>query len=262
MEKSENKLSSQLKSGQEPDSFDYSFVDATARIARYDDFLSAPQITEVAPAPTQSFIENLTVAVYSQSQQMGGKVPYTIIREVSENFIHAQFKEIVVSILDNGNTIRFADQGPGIDKKDKAQLPGFSSATEQMKQYIRGVGSGLPIVREYLNGSHGTITIEDNLTTGAVITISLEKKQQPRTTTQAQKIQIPVLNDRQRLIIHLLSVEEALGVTEISKLIDAPLSSVYKVLVGLEEAGLVEKTARQKRVLTKYGQDVEASLNS
>ena len=150
-------------SSQEQGSFDYSFVDTVARIARYDDFLSAPQITEVSPAPTHTFIENLTVAIYSQAQQMGGKVPYTIIREVSENFIHAQFKEIIVSILDKGNTIRFADQGPGIEKKDKAQLPGFSSATTQMKEYIRGVGSGLPIVREYLNSSHGTITIEDIL---------------------------------------------------------------------------------------------------
>ncbi len=47
------------------------------------------------------------------------------MREVSENFIHARFKEIIVSILDHGNTIRFADQGPGINFKDKAQLPGF-----------------------------------------------------------------------------------------------------------------------------------------
>ena len=94
--------------------------------------------------------------------------PYTVIREVSENFIHARFAEIIVSILDEGNTIRFADQGPGIMMKDKAQLPGFTSAIEPMKHYIRGVGSGLPIVKEYLDFSHGTISIEDNLGTGAV----------------------------------------------------------------------------------------------
>ena len=45
------------------DSFDYSFVSTTARVARYDDFKSAPQITEIPPAETQSFIENLTVTV-------------------------------------------------------------------------------------------------------------------------------------------------------------------------------------------------------
>ena len=243
------------------DTFDYSFVDTVARIARYDDFLSAPQITEVPPAPTHAFIENLTVAVYTQSQQMGGKVPYTIIREVSENFIHAQFKEIIVSILDKGNTIRFADQGPGIEKKDKAQLPGFSSATNQMKQYIRGVGSGLPIVREYLNGSHGTITIEDNLTTGAVITISLDQKQSDVPTPARTHVPVPTLNDRARKIIHLLMVEESLGVTEISNLLSMPLSSAHKTLVELEEYGIVEKTARQKRMLTQYGSEIASSLN-
>ncbi len=46
--------------------------------------------------------------------------------------------------MDKGNTIRFADQGPGIAHKDLVQEPGFSSATEPMKRYIRGVGSGLP----------------------------------------------------------------------------------------------------------------------
>lgn len=242
------------------DTFDYSFVGTIARIARYDDFLSAPQITEVPPAPTHEFIENLTVAIYTQSQQMGGKVPYTIIREVSENFIHAQFKEIIVSILDHGNTIRFADQGPGIEKKDKAQLPGFSSASSQMKQYIRGVGSGLPIVREYLNSSHGTITIEDNLTTGAVITISLNQSIPAEPRAGKGIIPVPTLNDRARKIVHLLSMEEVLGVTEISNLLSLPLSSAHKTLVELEQSGIVEKTARQKRMLTPYGNEVASSL--
>lgn len=165
------------------DSFDYSFVDATARVALYDDLKSAPRITEVHPAGTNDFIEKLTTTVYEQSKLAGGKVPYTLIREVSENFIHAQFREIVVSILDDGNTIRFADQGPGIREKEKAQEPGFTSATEPMKRYIRGVGSGFPLVRDYLDNSDGSIVIEDNLVSGAVVTISLE---QPSCRTSKQ----------------------------------------------------------------------------
>jgi predicted transcriptional regulator len=43
-----------------------------------------------------------------------------------------------------------------------------------MKHYIRGVGSGLPLVKEYLDLSHGNITIEDNLNSGAVVTLSLK----------------------------------------------------------------------------------------
>lgn len=158
--------------------FDYTFVNATARIALYDDLKSAPRITKINAAPTNDYIENLTTTVYEQSKLAGGKVPYSVIREVSENFIHAQFREIVVSILDDGNTIRFADQGPGIHEKEKAQQPGFSSAIEPMKDYIRGVGSGFPIVKDYLDDRDGSIVIEDNLTTGAVVTISLVKKPQ------------------------------------------------------------------------------------
>lgn len=153
--------------------FDYTFVDTVGRIALYDDLRSAPRVVEIKPADTAAYIEALASTVYEQSHSAGGTIPYTVIREVSENFIHARFKEVVVSILDQGATIRFADHGPGIPSKEKAQMPGFSSASEPMKNYIRGVGSGLPIVREYLESSHGTITIEDNLGTGAVVTVSL-----------------------------------------------------------------------------------------
>ena len=55
---------------------------------------------------------------------------------------------------------------PAFPKAKKAQMPGFSSATSDMKRYIRGVGSGLPLVKEYLSFSHGRITIEDNIKCG------------------------------------------------------------------------------------------------
>lgn len=157
----------------DPTGFDYSFVETVGNIAIYDDLLSGPRVVKVQPADTATYIESLASGIYEYAREAGGSIPYTVIREVSENFIHAQFKEVLVTIRDRGNTISFADHGPGIPSKEKAQMPGFSSAVEPMRNYIRGVGSGLPIVREYLESSHGTITIEDNLGTGAVVTISL-----------------------------------------------------------------------------------------
>ncbi|MFR3272949.1 MAG: ATP-binding protein [Slackia sp.] len=153
--------------------------------------------------------------MYAQAQQTGGAIPYTVIREVSENFIHARFCEIVVSIYDGGNTIRFSDQGPGIPQKEKAQMPGFSSATDPMKQYIRGVGSGLPLVKEYLSFSHGRITIEDNLRTGAVVTISVapEQDQAPskhRANAPRCNSSDPHLTDREKDILSLLMKEGSL----------------------------------------------------
>ena len=48
--------------------------------------------------------------------------------------------------------------------------------------------------------------------------------------------------------------------TELSKLTDAPTSSTYVALRKLEEAGLVETTAGQKRLLTQLGRDVTSCL--
>lgn len=381
--------------GSEP--FDYTYVSTVARIALYDDLRSAPRVTEIPPAETLTFIENLAAKVYEQSKGAGGAIPYTVIREVSENFIHAKFKEIIVSILDGGNTIRFADQGPGINHKDKAQLPGFSSAIEPMKKYIRGVGSGLPIVKEYLEFSHGNITIEDNMGAGSVVTISMAHDDSSqvadhsignapdaipsgtsaisaapdagvtpstlssgtslpnaassnmtaggtttagfndaayRATTSAQmqgtwsnaghysanpamtadqayhgyapearysgaasfypdagvlpygvpyaggtggafdlpnyashvasRVQMAIapLSTRERDFLPLLLDEGPLGVTDISKYTDTPQSSTYVALKKLEESGLVEKTAGQKRILTPLGRDVAQALRS
>lgn len=162
-------------------STDYTFVDSVARIALYDDLLSAPRVTEIQPDETAAFLETLASTIYNLSHEIGGTIPYTIIREVSENFIHAQFNEPTVTILDHGNTIQFTDQGPGIEQKEKALRPAFTTATKEMKSYIRGVGSGLPIVAEYLEVSHGHITIEDNLGAGSVITISLNRTHENET---------------------------------------------------------------------------------
>lgn len=244
--------------------FDYSFVNATARVALYDDMKAAPRVIKVEPASTNEFIENLTTTVYEQSKLAGGKIPYTLIREVSENFIHAQFKEIVVSILDDGNTVRFADQGPGIQEKEKAQQPGFSSAIEPMKSYIRGVGSGFPIVKDYLDDREGSIIIEDNLVSGAVVTISLDKNRQKKKAPLQRNAPLPVpiapLTDREKEFIHLLQREGELGVTELRDLSGTPGSTTYNTLRKLEEAGIVEKLPGKKRVLSDIGYQVAASL--
>lgn len=247
-------------------SFDFTYVKTTARIAVYDDLRSAPRVIEIPPGPTNEYIEALASTTFDYAKRCGGSIPYTAIREVSENFIHARFNEIVVSILDDGNTIRFADQGPGIAHKEQAQLPGFTSAIEPMKKYIRGVGSGLPIVKEYLEFSHGHISIEDNLDTGAVVTISLRddpaEKPAPEPARRPHKRSVPTppLTQRERDFLELFLEEGALGVTDLVNLTDAPQSSTHATLKKLEEAGLIEKTAGRKRILTDMGYEVASSL--
>ena len=143
------------------------------RIALYDNLRTEPQIIDIKPTGIKKYIGSIAAKTYELASGQGGQIPYTVILQVTENFIHANFSEPCISIMDKGNTIRFADQGPGIEDKEKAQLPGFTSATQEMRQYINGVGSGLPIVKEYLKFSNGQLIIEDNISAGTVITISV-----------------------------------------------------------------------------------------
>ena len=153
--------------------FDYTHVHAVARIALYDDLRSAPRVTEIHPAPTAEFIESLASKFMKQAKNAGGpfrtpssaKYRKTSSTRVSPRLPCPSWTRAIPSVSPT--------MCPGIPYKDQAQIPGFTSAVEPMKHYIRGVGLGLPIVKEYLDFSHGTITIEDNLGTGAVVTISL-----------------------------------------------------------------------------------------
>ena len=147
-----------------------------ARIAVYDDMLSTPRVIVIEPQDVRTYLEETTNTVYRCMKEQGGKLSLMVIREIVENFIHAHFAEPIISILDGGNTIRFADQGPGIDDKERAFDFGVTSANRDMKRYIRGTGAGFPMVQEYLENAGGAVSIEDNMGSGTVVTVSLDPK--------------------------------------------------------------------------------------
>lgn len=148
----------------------------TIRISVYDDMLSTPRVIVVEQSDVRTYLEDVTNTVYRTMKEQGGKLSLMIIRELVENFIHAQFTEPVISILDNGNTIRFADQGPGIHDKERAFEFGVTSADREKKRYIRGTGAGLPMVQQYVENAGGAIAVEDNLGAGTVVTVSVDAK--------------------------------------------------------------------------------------
>ena len=258
-------------------------IGTRARVAVYDAMSAAPRVVDVAPAPVNEFIEQLTSTIHELCRAEGGSVPYTVIREVTENFIHAEFAELVVSILDAGATIRFADQGPGITDKDRALLPGFTTANGDMKRYIRGVGSGLPIVREYLIHSGGSLAIEDNLGSGSVVTVyagprhrTEERPVEPRWTSSArgapvpgpsqpaeqssfpveevedQPVARPRLTARQQHVLALVLESGLAGPSLVAKELGVGISTAYRDLALLEEAGLIAADGG-KRTLTTEG---------
>jgi hypothetical protein len=238
-------------------SFDYDYITSVACVAIYDTMTSTPQIIQIPGGPTHKFIEDIASTVYKEAQQRGGMLPYTVIREVTENFIHANFNEPVVSIFDRGNTIRFADQGPGIKDKDLAQQPGFTSASEPMKKYIRGVGSGLPLVKEVLGFSHGTIKIEDNINQGSVVTISLLRNLEDEAQMKTENI--PSFTENDKVILQALLPHKILGVTDMRKETGLANASIYATFSKLEEAGILEKV-NKKRQLTDKGIQIALSV--
>lgn len=234
---------------------------SVGRIASYDVGLgSAPRIVEVGIAPIPEYIETLASQTYTIAKDLGGSIPYTAIRELAENFIHAGFAEPVISILDQGNTIRFADQGPGIEEKEKARLPGFTSATATMKRHIRGVGSGLPIVRDFLHLNGGSLSIEDNVSAGTVVTITTrtpgaDGRPTPEPREARAVLARPSLSARQLQALALLLDKGSLGPTDISKETGISVATAHRDLEYLEERGLVETTPDRKRAITQTGFD-------
>ncbi|MDR3686468.1 MAG: ATP-binding protein, partial [Coriobacteriia bacterium] len=253
-----------------------SHIRTRARIAVYDALSAAPRIVDVEPAPVGEFIEALSARVHELSRSEGGSIPYTVIREVAENFIHADFAEPVVSILDAGSTIRFADQGPGIADKDRALLPGFTTAAGELKRYIRGVGSGLPIVRDFLVHSGGSLAIEDNLGVGSVVTIHAGRT--PHNDATAQRpvpiyaregvsvsgdarqasfeaaaiepqeapVARPRLSARQKNVLALVLESGLAGPSLVSKELGVGISTAYRDLAMLEEVGLIASEAGKR----------------
>ncbi len=244
----------------------------SARIAVYDAPAAAPRTEEVRGGSEAELIEQIAARVFACARDAGGRVPYTVIREVAENFIHAEFREPVVSVLESGGTIRFADQGPGIIDKRRAVLPGFTTATGAMKGVIRGVGSGLPIVNDYLSVSGGTLEIDDNLGYGTVVTIrSGHREPEPALVSQAAVEDprdpdpspfagFPPLSTRQKQVLSLVLELGEVGPTIVSNELAVALSTAYRDLAYLEHSGLIQSDASGKRVLTPEGSSYLDSL--
>lgn len=253
------------------------YIHTRARVAVYDAPSAAPRVEEVGPASVQAYIESLATRVYQLAREQGGTIPYTVVREVTENFIHADFAEPVVSILDDGHTIRFADQGPGILDCDRAVLPGYTTASGPMKRYIRGVGSGLPIVREHLAVSGGGLVIENNLGgSGAVVTLSARRPADPAiarnpyplpasesygdrtpsllddTAGPAQATPSVRLSNRQKQVLALVLESGAAGPSLVSRELRVGISTAYRDLASLEDMGLISSDGG-KRALTEQG---------
>jgi len=160
----------------------------SVRVAVYDSLTTAPRVFDLSSDNFNILVEQITAQVYTLCHEKGGSLPYTVLREAVENLIHADFKNAVITVMPDGNTVRISDHGPGIEDKIRVFIPGFTTATQETRKLIKGVGSGLPIVNESLKLMGGSITIEDNLKQGSVITLCMKNAQNElKNNIQAKK---------------------------------------------------------------------------
>jgi hypothetical protein len=198
-----------------------------------------------------ALIESLATRAYDLARERGGLLPVEVFRELVGNLVHADFAGVVVTILDRGNTVRISDRGPGIPDKDAAQRRGFTSADARCRRFMRGVGSGLSIVKDTLTALDGVLEIEDNLGRGTVVTARVP----PRRETPLAPAAVPAYNLSERqLKTLLLAVELApVGPTRIAQELGISTSTAYRDLVFLEDAGFVVSGTAGHRSVTEVG---------
>jgi len=230
------------------------------RIAIYDTLTSPPRVVSVEERDVPGLIAALAEKTYHSCREQGGNVPFTVINELIENLIHAFFCDVVITILDGGRVVRISDHGPGVDDKDRAFLPGFTTATADQRRFIRGVGSGLPIARESLGFLRGAITVEDNLGGGAVVTIKMPQQAILEADAQTPAPATPQLSTRQKKILVLLMELNVAGPSALAKELGVAPATAYRELHLLEKMGLVHSRGDGKRALSEEGMGLLETL--
>jgi len=231
------------------------------RVAVYDSMLAPPQVVSLSAEDFDQLVGELASRTHNFARARGGRIPFVVIREIVENLIHAFFLDAVVSIMNDGNTIRISDQGPGIRDKDRAFEPGFTTATRELRRFIKGVGSGLPVAREQLAFLGGAISVEDNLERGTVVTLHVgppavgtRGESPPPVTPPDQTIAAPrPITDRQRKVLLLIAEFGSAGPSTIAKELGVSPSTAYRELDALEKLQLVAVRGPGKRTLTEEG---------
>ncbi|MBA3473603.1 MAG: ATP-binding protein [Rubrobacter sp.] len=230
-----------------------------------------PEVSEVSAASPRAASEKFSRLIMEKVRDSGGRVPEEALRELIENLVHAEFRGVVVSVLEDGNVVRISDKGPGIEHKERAFEFGFSGATPEAVREIRGVGAGLGIARAAAEKSGGTVTVEDNIGGGIVATVSVgeaaEEKEDGRPPVRPVSQRkypdaVPKMNISERQEKVLITVLECgeVGPSTVAEKLEISVSTAYRDLSVLEEHGLVAGDESGKRVISPLGRDLVENI--
>ena len=230
-----------------------------------------PEVSEVSAASPRAASEKFSRLIMEKVRDFEGRVPEEALRELIENLVHAEFRGVVVSVLEDGNVVRISDKGPGIEHKERAFEFGFSGATPEAVREIRGVGAGLGIARAAAEKAGGTVEVEDNIGGGTVATVSVgeavEEKEdgKPPVRPVLQRKYpdaVPKMNISERQEKVLITVLECgeVGPSTVAEKLEISVSTAYRDLSVLEEHGLVAGDESGKRIITPLGRDLVENI--
>lgn len=218
------------------------------RLAAYAAPSDSPAIMDIPVDPVDSFADRATKAAHEAATQMGGRLPVAALREVVANLVHADFRDASIVVSAGGNEIAVTDRGPGVADKEKALLPGYTTATASLRGHIRGVGAGLALARDVLAAEGGSLSLDDNLGGGTVVKLT-GPSASPAGKPQTEAIILP---EREKKVLLLLGEEQEGGPSLVARGLDVSLSTAHRLLERLERLGLVVCGPKGKRKLSEY----------
>lgn len=219
---------------------------AAVRIAVHGDDLTPPTVHEVSGDPA-TVVEGVFADLATRTS-----LPVLALREIVENLVHARFAGATVTVLDSGREVRVSDCGPGIADLDMALSAGFSTADDDARQVIRGVGSGLPLAASLLQAANGELQMQPNLRGGLVVSL--------RAPVEPVPVGASALGDIPRRLLVLLLEMGPVDVFTLAAEIDLPLSDCGRELVLLEHRGLVARGPDGRCSLADAGTSLVATL--
>lgn len=234
-----------------------------------------PEITEAAASGPRSGSKKFSKLVNEKIRETGGRVPEAAVQEVVDNLIHAEYRGVVISILDGGNRVRVSDRGPGVQRKERAFEFGFSGVALEALSEVRGVGAGLGIARRAAEEAGGTVNLEDNIGGGTVVTISVPVEERKGSETgepasgpvseppkRRYPDAVPRLNISERQEKVLITVLECgeIGPSTVADRLEISVSTAYRDLSILEEHGLLAGGESGKRSVSPLGRDFVAAI--
>lgn len=219
-----------------------------ARVATWSAAGVPPVVEEFAEGDAAALVEAVCDAVAEASP-----IPAPAVREIVENLVHAGFRDAVVTVLDGGRTVRVSDHGPGIADVERALQPGYTTADDDDRALILGVGGGLPFAAAALADLGGRLDIDDNLGGGTAVTLRLPADEDP-------SVAEPVCSVAAREILALLLEIGGAPPARLAEELGRSRAECGRELARLEHRGLVRREPAGARALTEAGTRLVATL--